>query len=90
MSEETVNIDEDAYIKNNNSNESMFYDIVHLYRLKDKTTNNLKKIIFQFCYKTLANEKIVSKGDNGAVENHHNYVKRVTAYLDNCQNILSH
>ena len=68
----------------------MFYDIVHLYRLKDKTTNNLKKIIFQFCYKTLWNENIVSKGDGQSVENHHNYVKRVTDYLDNCQNILNH
>jgi len=66
-----IQIDEECYVRNTNSGESMFYDIVQMYKLKFNTTIKLKSIILKFCVKTLRNVYIVtgSHFDAGNAEN---------------------
>ena len=86
-SDRPTNINDEIYIRNANSSESIFYDIPQMYNLNDNLSYYLKATIIKFCYKTLNNENLITVPlkDSEISQNfieHRPYVKNITEFLN--------
>ena len=89
-SQRTINVNDDMYVRNANSGESIFYDIAQIYNLKSKLSINLKTIIIKFCYKTLSNRHLTTRNitENNKNEDefeHRAYVLKINEFLNDMQ-----